>query len=52
MDFLPFLIREDLTALLSLSWIWTLSVSSSAMVLEASCDRWDLKPSSGARAGH
>ena len=35
MDFLPFLTREDFTALLSLSWIWTLSVSSSAMVLEA-----------------
>ena len=39
MDFRPFLMREDFTACLSLSWIWTFSVSSSAMVLEASCDR-------------
>jgi len=32
MDFRPFLMREDFTACLSLSWIWMVSASSSVMV--------------------
>ena len=33
MDFLPFFTREDFTACLSLSWMWTLSVSSSSTMV-------------------